>query len=120
MSDRGPGFYQSSRGIIVDAYHKALTAHGFRPFAGEDGKWQPPDLADLFMHETVAAWVRRYFRKNPVVKSYDLATNRAAVVAGLNACQRHINKEYDVSGLCSSLPRRITELLAAKGDRLKW
>ena len=118
MSDRGPGFYQSSRGVIVDAYREALSTHSFRPFAGEDGKWQPADLADLFMHETVAAWVRRYFRKHPVVKSEDLETNRAAVVAGLRACERHINNNYDVRGLCSSMPERLDELLQAEGDRL--
>ena len=33
-----------------------------RTFAGEDAKWQPPDLADVFMHETVASWVRQYFK----------------------------------------------------------
>ena len=37
-----------------------------RTFAGEDAKWQPPDLADLFMHEAMESWVRRYFKKDPV------------------------------------------------------
>ena len=120
MSDRGPGFYQTSRGVIVDAYYEALCKHGFRPFAGEDGKWQPSDLADLFMHETVAAWVRAYFRKNPVQQSEDLATNRAAVLQGLAACQRHINAHYDVRGLCASMPRRLEELRQADGDRLHY
>ena len=120
MSDRGPGLYQSSRGVIVDAYAAALDKNGFRTFAGDDAKWQPPDLADLFMHETVTAWVRRYFRSNPVPKVHDLEANKCAVVAALGACAKHINKEYDVKALCSSMPRRVAELVLAKGDRLKY
>jgi hypothetical protein len=120
MSDRGPGFYQSSRGVIVDKYRAALRTHGFRPFAGDDGKWQPPDLADLFMHETVAAWVRQYFRKHPVVKNQTLAVNEAAVIAGLKACEKFINEEYDVESLCSSMPRRVEEIRKRRGDRLKY
>ena len=120
MSDRGPGFYQPSRGVIVDAYAAALNTHGFRPFAGDDAKWQPPDLADLLMHETVAAWVRNYFKKNPVRKQRDLNLSKAAVVAALAACGRYINQEYDVKELCSSMPRRLDELARAQGDRLKY
>ena len=106
--------------MIVDAYAAALNTHGFRPFAGADAKWQPPDLADLFMHETVAAWVRNYFKKNPVRKQRDLNLSKAAVVAALAACGRYINQEYDVKELCSSMPRRLDELARAQGDRLKY
>ena len=120
MTDRGPSLYHGSQGTIVGAYREALTSQGFRPFAGDDGKWQPPDLADLFMHETVAAWVRKYFRKHPVSKISDLKTNRAAVAEGLRACEKHINKEYEVAALCASMPRRVEELLRKRGDRLKY
>ena len=72
FSDRGPGFYQASTGRIVHAYKDALDANGFRPCAGEEAKWQPADLADMLMHETVAAWVRRYFRVHPHPKTADL------------------------------------------------
>ena len=120
MSDRGPGFYQASRGVIVDAYAAALKEQGFRTFAGEDAKWQPPDLADLFMHETVAAWIRRYFKKNPVRRRPDLEENKQAVVAALAQCAKHINEEYEVSELCKSMPRRVDELLLAQGGRLKY
>ena len=36
----------------------------------------------------------------------------------LRKCEAHINKNYDVDGLCSAFPRRIEALLAAGGDRL--
>ena len=32
----------------------------------------------------------------------------------------HINREYDVHGLCSAWPRRLVELVAAEGERLKY
>ena len=64
--------------------------------------------------------MRRYFRKNPVQKSEDLATNKAAVIQALAACQGHINAEYDVRALCASMPRRLEELRLAEGDRLSY
>ena len=68
FSDRGPGFYNASTGAIVGAYKDALTKNKLKPFAGEDASWQPSDLADLFMHETAAAWVRKYFQACPIEK----------------------------------------------------
>ena len=120
MTDRGPGFYQPARGAIVRAYGKALKENGFRPCVGEDAAWQPGDLADIFMHETVVAWVRRYFRKNPVTQNKGLEANKAAVIASLKACEKHINKEYDVRALCSSMPKRTQMLLSKEADRLKY
>ena len=63
FTDRGPGLYNNLTGEIVEAYYHALTTNGFRPFAGASGSWQPADLADVFPHETVVAWVRKWFRK---------------------------------------------------------
>ena len=54
------------------------------------------------MHETVAAWARRYFRKYPVVKSAIAAASKATAMKGLAAREKHSNKEYDVRSLCSS------------------
>ena len=54
-TDKGPGLYQASSGTIVVAYRDALAAHGFKPFAGEEAKWQPPDIPDVLLHETVAS-----------------------------------------------------------------
>ena len=65
VSDRGPGFYQASSGTIVAAYKGALDENGFETFAGDEAKWQPPDIPDVLIHETVVAWVRSFFRKHP-------------------------------------------------------
>ena len=72
LSDRGPGFDQSSSGAMVDAYKGALGKNELKPFAGEDASWQLSDLADLFMHDVVAAWVRKYFQCSPMCKTADL------------------------------------------------
>ena len=37
----------------------------------------------------------------------------------LRQCEAHINKNYDVDGLCRAFPRRIEALIAAGGDRLR-
>ena len=55
MTDRGPGLYQASSGNIVAAYRDALANHGLKPFAGEEAKWQPPDIPDVLLHETVVS-----------------------------------------------------------------
>ena len=65
VTDRGPGFYQASSGTIVAAYKEALYDNGFVTFAGDEAKWQPPDIPDVLIHETVVAWVRSFFRKHP-------------------------------------------------------
>ena len=36
----------------------------------------------------------------------------------LKRCERHVNKNYDVSGLCRSFPQRVDDLIEAGGDRL--
>ena len=118
ISDRGPGLYHASTGGIVQVYAAALKRYGFRPFAGEDASWQPPDLADLFMHETVAGWARKIFKKRPLLKVNNLQRNYDNFVDALQECEDHINENYDVDGLCRSLPSRLAELKKVKGDRL--
>ena len=35
-------------------------------------------------------------------------------------CVDHMNREHDVHDLCSAWPRRLVELVAADGERLKY
>jgi hypothetical protein len=39
--------------------------------------------------------------------------------AAMAASVEHINDNYEVADLCRSFPRRVDELIAAKGGRLK-
>ena len=116
--DRGPGMYQGSTGTIVDAYREALARHGFRPFAGENALWQPPDIPDVLLHETVASWVRTYFKQHPLQAVEGSAQNRAAFAGALAACEKHINAHYNVDELCRGFPRLLQELVDKKGERL--
>ena len=120
FTDRGPGFYQASSGTIVAAYKEALFENGFKPFAGVEAKWQPPDIPDVLLHETVVAWVRRFFKKHPFKSVSNVRDNQKVFCKLLKQCEAHINANYDVSALCKSFPRRISELLTAKGDRLRY
>lgn len=117
FSDRGPGFYQSSTGHIVGEYFNALRKHGYRAYAGSDASKQPPDMPDLFPHETAVAWTRTYMKKHPRPKA-SLDEMEADLRATLVKCAKHINENYDVEGLHKSLPDRIAKMIQLRGDRL--
>ena len=119
FTDRGPGLYQTSRGTVVKEYEKALSKHGFRPFAGRDASWQPADIADLLLHETVAAWVRKFFKKFPMQWTYDQEANKKNFLAKLKEAEAYINRNHDVNALSHSFPKRIKKLVKVKGRRLK-
>ena len=95
---------------------EAICKNGFRTFAGDDASWQPGDLSELFMHETVAAWAANYFKNHPLQrrdKSVDTIKQR------LSDCEKYCNT-CEVLDFTHSLPRRVAELKAKKGDRLKY
>ena len=75
--DRGPGCYQTSQGLITKQYKAALSRHGFRTSVGDDVRWQPPAVPDVFVHRTVAAWVRKCFWAHP----WQLITSQESNVA---------------------------------------
>ena len=118
-SDRGPGFYQAASGTIVAAYKEALAANGFKPFAGDEAKQQPPDIPDVLLHETVVSWVRAYFKRYPFQWVPKVEMNYKLFRKRLKECEAYINTNHDVAGLCRSFPKRIDALIAAKGDRLR-
>ena len=120
VTDRGPGLYQAASGTIVAAYKEALSENGFKPFAGDEAKWQPPDVPDVLLHETVVAWVRAFFKKHPFKSVSNVRDNQKLFAKLLKQCESHINANYEVAALCKSFPRRIVELIASRGDRLRY
>ena len=80
FTDRGPGFYHASSGNICTQYQEAVTEHGFQTWAGENSKWQPPDIADLLLHETAVAWARKYMKQHPVKIGSDMEKNIAEIM----------------------------------------
>ena len=71
-------------------------------------------VAILFMHETVAAWVAKYFKSHPLKSKTEEAIKKR-----LLDCQAYCNK-CRAADLTHSLPRRVAELKNKKGDRLKY
>ncbi len=118
FTDRGPGLYNSLTGEIVEAYHAALKRNNFRAFAGADGTRQPADLADFFLHETVVAWVRKWFKKHPFKAVKNVDANLRVFMDRLEECERHINDNYDVDGLCYGAVKRLETLRDGKGARM--
>ena len=75
----------------------------------------------MLLHETVVAWVRKYFRKHPYRNPHKTkAQNYQAFLQCLRDAEAHINRTYDVAGLCASFPARIDDLIKARGDRLRY
>ena len=119
FTDRGPGYYHPSSGTINSEYLAALSKHGFKPWAGEHSKWQPPDLPDGLLHETAVSWIRKYLKQHPVKLVKSVEENKRQVESVLEDACDHINTHYEVDDLCHSLPDRLKELVEAKGERLK-
>ena len=118
-TDRGPGFYQASQGTILAAYAEAIDANGFATLAGAEAKWQPPDIPDVLLHETAVAWVRSWFKKHPFKWVPKVEDNLKLFHKRLKECEKYINANYDVYGLCKSFPSRIEALIKSRGDRLR-
>ena len=118
-SDRGPGFYQNGSGYIVEAYRKAAHSAGFHTFAGNDASSQPPDMADFWPHETAVGWLRAYMKKQPLTKGVGLVQMEKDFQNTMKEAVRHVNTNHNVDGLCRDFPTRVSELIAAKGGRLK-
>ena len=119
FTDRGPGFYHPSTGNICQEYLAALQQHGFQPWAGECSKWQPPDIADVLLHETAVSWARHYMKKHPFKLSPSMDTNFTKLCKLVQSAVNHANSNYAVANLCHDLPKRLESLVCTGGDRLR-
>ena len=119
VTDRGSCFYHGATGHLVKAYQDAVGEQGFRSFAGDDGAWQPPDIPDVLVHETVAAWFRKYLSKHPWKLPGNPTAARAKFVELAKNFAKHANKNYDVDALCKAMPQRLQHLADKKGEGLE-
>ena len=83
---------------------------------GRDARGQPGKMGDVLLHETAVAWIRADLSKT-LPKKLWLET-REEHYARLREVVRHINANFDVSGLCGKWPQRVIQLIARGGD--KW
>ena len=75
-------------------------------------------MADFWPHETAVSWVRSYMKKHPLKKGVGMPQMERDFVSTMDATMKDVNENYDVDGLCSSLPKRLADLKKSKGDRL--
>ena len=121
FTDRGPGFYHRHWGTTTEDYECTCREHGFKPWAGTNSKTgpraQPPDLADVLLHETAVSWLRKEEEQTRPVRPWEESPNE--LEERLQQGVRRINREFDVRGLCMELPDRLHALVVeAGGDRL--
>ena len=121
FTDRGPGFYHRRWGTITGDYESACREHGFKPWAGTNSKKgpraQPPDLADVLLHETAVSWLRRQEEQTRPARPWLESPHE--LEERLQQAADWVNKEFDVRGLCMRLPDRLHALVnETKGDRL--
>ena len=117
FTDRGTGMYNPA-GKIVLKYAEALAVAGFRSFWGNDASQQSPDMGDMLLHETAVAWLRQGLKsEKPRVVPWE----ETQLQWGQRASQvvRRINANFDVKGLCSEFPRRLSAAETGNGERLR-
>jgi hypothetical protein len=117
FTDRGRGFYHPGTGAITGTFATALRRAGFRPFAGDDAARQPGQLQDVLLHETAVAWLRHFLALSTPRQPW-LETRQAYGDRLKEAC-RKANASYNVEDLCGSFVKRVNDVVARKGDRLK-
>ena len=80
----------------------------------------PPDVVDVLLHATAVAWVRHYLRAHRFKLATTPTSDLCRLTILLRAVAAHINENYEVEQLCLDLPKRLRELVAARGERLKY
>ena len=107
--------------MIVHQYRDALNESGFRRFASEGASHQPADCPDIFLHETVVAWVRRYFKAWPSTLVENAEQNYDSFLEAMKSwAAYHINSNYDVEGLNKGLSKPLAAASRCQSRRLKY
>ena len=77
-----------------------------------------PCLADLMLHETAVAWIRK---KEAVCRSSEPWNETVPEFsARMRQIVADINNDFGVEGLCRQLPKRLQMLVDSEGDRLRY
>ena len=123
FSDRGPGFYHRRYGTATGDYDAMRSRHGFELWAGTNAlagpHRQPPDLADVLLHETANAWLTHRLDRSALQLTEPWKEAPCDFEKRLQACVRDLNRTCDVRGLCMGFSERLRELVRRGGDRLK-
>ena len=115
--DRGRGFWCTKTGRVTAELADALQGTGLSMFWGEDASVQPGYCADVVLHETAVAWIRRQLTETTPRRPWQETREQYAV--RLRRVVTRINNTHDVGGLCRKLDFRLGELIRRQGDRLR-
>ena len=75
-------------------------------------------MGDMLLHETAVSWLRYALRRTkPDVLPWRETQEQWARRA--RKAITHINKEYNVSGLCREFPMRLADVVKGQGERLQ-
>ena len=115
------GFDHRRWGTVTGDYDSACREHGFKLWAGSNSKngphAQPPDVADVVLHETAISWLRREEAESRPVAPWNETPEE--LEKRLQQAVARINKDFDVRGLCMEFPDRLHDLVKKTyGDRL--
>ena len=66
------------------------------------------------------SWGAKLLTRHHFRRAAGVDRNVERVKSLMAQCVSHINREHDVHDLCSAWPRRLVELVAADGERLKY
>ena len=118
MVDRGNAFWASNTGMITGAFKTAVQESDFKTFYGDEGWRQPGKLADVLLHETAVAWIRKKEETSRITTPWTETV--AQFTTRLKTIVQGINTTHDVEGLCRQLPRRLEKLVDGDGERLQY
>ena len=117
-----PNATMPSQGTVTNDYGEACQRLGFKLWAGSDSKRgphaQPPDVADVLLHETAVAWKRPRIDKTGAELKQPWRETPAELGTRLAGIVTDINRNLDVHGLCMEFPDRLEQLKKRAGDRL--
>ena len=87
------------------------------PNSKQGPRAQPPDVADVVLHETAISWLRVEEEQTRPTRPWEETPKQLAV--RLQRGVSRINKDFDVRGLCMEFPDWLHTLVKKKGgDRL--
>ena len=81
-----------------------------------DASIQPGCLQDLMLHETAKAWVLDRLKKTVPKVAWEETVEEYG--ERLKQVAAHIERKYNVDGLCRELPDRVADLHKRRGDRI--
>ena len=116
--DRGRAFFNTVTGRVTAELAAALEPTELELFWGAGAHEQPGYCADVLLHETAVAWIRKGSARAYLV-SHGRRHGHSTVCAFGTWLRPSTAAITSSEGLCKGLPGRLDALKSRQGDRLK-